>query len=123
MWEVNLGRCKILDGDTLGQNFYSLIYELSYCNFQGSRNKTIYKIIFFFYPLTLKFITHWENNTFWGSVCIFESDTVKSDCPIQISRKMMEYLKFLYRLLVYLTSFTVCSGNIKRMLWKMTSKL
>ena len=34
-------------------------------------------------------------------VCIFESDTVK------VIRKSMEYLKISYRLLVYLTSFTV----------------
>ena len=26
-------------------------------------------------------------------LCIFESDTVKSDCPIQIFMKMMNYLK------------------------------
>ena len=25
-------------------------------------------------------------------LCIFESDTVKSDCPVQIFRKMMKYL-------------------------------
>ena len=25
---------------------------------------------------------------------IFESDTVKSDCPVQIFRKMMKYIKF-----------------------------
>ena len=28
-------------------------------------------------------------------MCIFESDTVKSDCPVQISRKMIKYLKVL----------------------------
>ena len=47
-------------------------------------------------------------------LCIFENDTVKSDCPVQFFRKMMKYLKISYRLLVYLTSFTVCSGDIKR---------
>ena len=26
-------------------------------------------------------------------MCIFESDTVISDCPVQIFRKMMKYLK------------------------------
>ena len=26
-------------------------------------------------------------------LCIFESDNVKSDCPVQIFRKMMRYLK------------------------------
>ena len=49
----------------------------------------------------------------WGSVCV----TIKSGCPIQIFRKMMKYLKIWYRLLVYLTSFTVCSGD-KKKLWK-----
>ena len=47
-------------------------------------------------------------------LCIFESDTVKSDCPVQIFRKMMKYIKIKYRLLVYLTSFTVFSGYIKK---------
>ena len=47
-------------------------------------------------------------------MCNFESDTVKSDCPIQIFMNLMNYLKVLYRLLVYLTSFTVCSGDIKK---------
>ena len=32
----------------------------------------------------------------------FESDTVKSDCPVQIFRKMIKHLKIKYRLLVYL---------------------
>ena len=40
-------------------------------------------------------------------MCIFESDTVKSDCPVQIFRKMMKYFKIKCRLLVYLTSCTV----------------
>ena len=26
-------------------------------------------------------------------LCIFESDTVKSDCPVQIFMKIMKYLK------------------------------
>ena len=36
-------------------------------------------------------------------MCIFESDSVKSDIPLHIFRKIMEYLKIYYRLLVYLT--------------------
>ena len=55
-------------------------------------------------------------------MCIFESDTVKSDCPVQIFREIMIYLKISYRLLVYLTSLTVCSGDIKRKLLKITGK-
>ena len=35
-------------------------------------------------------------------MCIFENDIVKSDCPVQIFRKMIKYLKIYYRLLVYL---------------------
>ena len=26
-------------------------------------------------------------------LCIFDSDTIKSDCPMQIFRKIMKYLK------------------------------
>ena len=37
----------------------------------------------------------------------YESDTVKIDCPVQLFRKMINYLKIKYRLLVYHTSFTV----------------
>ena len=51
-------------------------------------------------------------------LCNFESDTVKSDWPIQVFMKMMKYLK-VYRLLVYLTlSFTVCYGDTKKKLLK-----
>ena len=39
---------------------------------------------------------------------IFESDTVKSDCPVQIFRKKMKYLK------IYHTSFYCFSGDIKK---------
>ena len=35
-------------------------------------------------------------------LCIFESDTVKSDCPVQIFRKIITFSKIYYRLLVYL---------------------
>ena len=41
----------------------------------------------------------------------------KSDCPIQIF-----ILMILNRLLVYLTSFTVCSGDIKKKALKKTSQ-
>ena len=43
------------------------------------------KIIFLFYPPTLNTICFLEkNNTFLRfCLCIFESDTVKKDCPMQ----------------------------------------
>ena len=44
----------------------------------------------------------------------FESDTVKSDCPVQIFRKMMTYINIKYRLLVYLTSFAVLLEILKK---------
>ena len=51
-----------------------------------------------------------ERNNIFLRLCLcvcFESDTANSDCPVQIFRKMMKYLKISYILLVYLTSFTV----------------
>ena len=36
--------------------------------------------------------------------------------------KIMKYLKIVYRLLVYFTSFTVCSGDIKKKSLKMKKK-
>ena len=35
-----------------------------------------------------------------------------SDRPTQIFSKMMKYLKISYRLLVYVTTLNVCSGDI-----------
>ena len=63
----------------------------------------ISKIIFLFYPPTLNIICFVEKNIIFlrFCLCIFESDTVKSDCPVQIFR--MKYIK----IKVYLTSFTV----------------
>ena len=50
---------------------------------------------------------------------VFLSDTVKSDCPVQIFRKKMEYIK----IKVYLTSFTVFfSGDIKKIIKKLYKK-
>ena len=55
------------------------------------------------------------NNTFFRFCpCIFESDTVKSDCPVQIFRKNDEIFEDLIQTVgVYLTSCTVFSGDIK----------
>ena len=44
-----------------------------------------------FYPLTLNIICFFEKKNIFE--VLFESDTVKSDCPVQIFRKMMKYLK------------------------------
>ena len=74
--------------------FYKLIYKPSYCNFAESREKIkfIFQIFFLFYLPTLNIICFVKkNNIFLGSVCVFfsfESDTVKSDCPVQIFRKI-----------------------------------
>ena len=54
------------------------------------------KIIFLFYLPSLNIICFVEKNDIFLRFCclfIFESDTVKNDCPVQIFRKMMKYLK------------------------------
>ena len=59
------------------------------------KSNLISKIIFIFYPPTLNIIGFVEKNNLFlrFCMCIFESDTVKSDCPVQLFRKMMKYLK------------------------------
>ena len=51
-------------------------------------------------------------------MCIFESDTVKSDCPVQIFRKMMKYLKITFLVLLFFWR----KKNLKKAL-KMNSQL
>ena len=47
-------------------------------------------------------------------LCIFESTSAKSDCPVQIFRKMIKYFKDLIQTVgLPITSFTV-SGDIKK---------
>ena len=55
-------------------------------------------------PPTLIIICFVEKNNIFlrFCLCIFESGTVKSDCPVQIFRKMMKYIKIKYSF----TSFT-----------------
>ena len=71
--------------------FYLLIYEPSYCNFPESRKKSI----FLFYPPTLNVICFVEKNYIFlrFCLCIFESDTVKSDCPMQENYEIFKDLK------------------------------
>ena len=75
---------------------YLLIYKPFYCNFL-KRRKKILKIFFFFYNWpTLNIICFVEKYNYIFLrfyLCIFESDTVKSDCPVQIFRKIVKYLK------------------------------
>ena len=61
----------------------------------GFLSPLISRNVFLFYPPTLNIICFVEkNNVFLRfCLCILESDTVKSDCPVQIFRKMMKYLK------------------------------
>ena len=65
--------------------FYLLIYKPSYCN-----TKVISKVIFLLSPPTLNIICFVEK-TIYFCLCIFESDTVKSGCPVQIFRKIVKY--------------------------------
>ena len=61
----------------------------------GIKENLISKIIFIFCPPTLDIICFVEKNNIFSRfcLCIFESDTVKADCPVQIFRKMIKYLK------------------------------
>ena len=70
--------------------FYKLIYKPPYCNFLESRKKVLKNIYFLFYPLLFVSL---QKICFRICLCNFESDTVKSDCPIHIFRKNMKYLK------------------------------
>ena len=72
--------------------------------FPESRKKVkfIFKSFFFYFICRLNIFCLVKKFFFWRfSLCIFESDTVKSDCPVQILRKMMKYIKIKYRPLVY----------------------
>ena len=73
---------------------------------------------FLFYPPTLNINCLVEiNNIFLRfCLCIFESDTVKSDCPVQIFRKKMKYLKI--TLLVLLFVLEILKKNNKKKLYK-----
>ena len=66
---------------------FKLIYEPSYCNIPESRKKIDFlKKKLLFYPPTLNIICFVEkkNSIFFRfCLCIFESDTVNSDCPMQ----------------------------------------
>ena len=71
-----------------------MIYKPFNCNFPESRKKNS-KIIFLFYPQTLNVICFIAKNNIFLRFCLcnFETDTVKSNFPIQIFMKMMKYLK------------------------------
>ena len=74
--------------------FYKLIYKPSYCNFPESKRKKLFAKIIFLYLPNLNIICFLEKKIFLRfCLCIFESGTVKSDCPVQIFKKMMKCFK------------------------------
>ena len=59
------------------------------------------KIFFLFHPLTLNIICFVEKKIFLRfGLCIFENDTVKSDCPmeenIEIFKDLIQFVGLLY---------------------------
>ena len=66
--------------------FYLLIYNPTYCNFL----EKLISDFFLFYLPTLNIICFVKKNNIVlrFCLCIFESDTVKSDYPVQIFRKI-----------------------------------
>ena len=82
----------------LGQNFFiswftnppTVIFRKV-----GKKYNLFSKIFCLFYPPTLNIIGLVKKNDIFlrFCLCIFVSDTVKSDCPVQIFRKMMNIYK------------------------------
>ena len=81
----------------LGQNFFiswftnppTVIFR------KVGKKKLILKNFFLFYPPTLSIICFVEKKNIFMKfcLCIFESDTVKSDSPVQFFRKMIKFSK------------------------------
>ena len=61
--------------------------------FQKVEKKKILIFFISFYPPTLNIIWKKKNIFLRFCLCTYESNFVKSDCPVQIFRKMMKYLK------------------------------
>ena len=59
------------------------------------KKKIISNFFILFYPPPLNIICFVEKNNIFLRLClcIFKSHTVKSDCTVQIFRKMIKYLK------------------------------
>ena len=55
-------------------------------------------------------------------LCIFESDTVKSDCPVQIFKKMMKYLKITLLVLLFFWRYLKKKKKKKALKKKTTKK-
>ena len=74
-----------------------------YCNFRKVEKKLFQKLFFYFIRRLLILIVWLKKIMFFFRfcLCIFESDTIKSDCPVQIFRKMMKYLKITLLVLLF----------------------
>ena len=62
---------------------------------EGRKTISLTSKFFFIYPLTLNMICFVEKSNIFLRFClsVFESDTVKNDCPIQAFKKMMKNFK------------------------------
>ena len=79
----------------------SLANKPSFLSFPESREKIKF-ISIFFLSMTLNIICLVDKKNIFlrFCLCIFKSDTVKSDCPVQIFfKKVIKYLKIKYKLL------------------------
>ena len=70
------------------------------------KNNFFFKKIF--YPRTLNSFCFVEKKYLWFCLCMFKSDTVKSDENDDIFKDIIQTV------CVYFTSFTVFSGDIKK---------
>ena len=74
------------------------IYEPSYCYFPESRKKSS-KFLFLFYLNIFCFVE--KNNMFLRfCLCIFESDTVQSDCPMQENYEIFKEIYEIFKDLI-----------------------
>ena len=95
-WLLKLGNYQIGVSfyTTLTPEFLLVDLQTLLLLFSGKYKKRFLKIFLYFIRcLKILFVFLKENNIFLRfCLCIFEGDTVKSDCPAQIFRKMMKYL-------------------------------
>ena len=96
-WSSTVYICSNFSLTPIYQGFvWERIYKLILCFWKVGKNKILFlKLSFLFRPTALiVFVSLKKNNIFLRfCLCIFESDTFKSECPVQIFRKVMKNLK------------------------------
>ena len=101
-------------GELAEERYRMFISVYILCFSKVEKNQILKLFLYFIHRLLILFVSLKKKIFLRFCLRIFESGTVKTDCPV---RKLIKYLKIQYRLLVYLTSFAVFfrnSGEIKK---------